>query len=90
MMDFFLRFREFKTAFFNDLKYNLKKQDKKLIPFCEKGYINTDILHFIAKRYSICIIVSGNGDRIYTYGDTTKKTLRMKFINGKYHRLTGN
>jgi hypothetical protein len=88
MMDFFLRFSEFKTAFFNDLKYNLKKQDKKLIPLCEKGYINEDILHFIAKRYSICMIIIQ--DITYTYGDPTKKTIRMKLINNKYHRLTGN
>lgn len=89
-MDFFLRFREFKTAFYNDLKYNLKKQDKKLLPFCEKFYINADILHFIAKRYSICIIVVNNNKKNMVYGDNTKKTLRLNYINNKYHRLTGN
>jgi hypothetical protein len=81
-MNMFLKFNEFKRAFFNDLKYNLKHKDKKLLPFCEKFNINDSMLHFIAKRYFICIKIKFN-DTISIYGNESMQVLLLNKINNK-------
>lgn len=85
-IDFFSRFNDYKNAFFNDLKYNLKRQDKHLQPLCDKFEINTDMLHFIAKRYKICIIVLFNKHK-NIYGIEGSPTIMLKKIKNKFHRL---
>ena len=86
LTEFLLNFKEFKIAFYNDLKYNLKKGDKKLKEYCEKFNINSELFEFIAKRYSICISIMNDKCR-KSYGNENKKTIIMKIYCNKFHRL---
>lgn len=84
-IDFLVRFREFKLAFFKDLKYSLPKKDRsKLSESCDKMYINNSILTYIAKYYNISIIISNDK----TYGDSKEHQLYLTQIDKIYHRLS--
>lgn len=85
-IDFFSRFKDYKIAFFNDLKYNLKRQELKLEPLCNRFEINDSIIEFIAKRYKICICIMIN-EHTKMYGNELNYKLRLKKIKNKYHKL---
>jgi len=88
--DFFLRFKDFKNAFYNDLKINLPKRNKKLLPYIEKNMINFELLNYIAKYYNIKIMIfNEKGDILETHESIDDKyCLKLIKINRRYHRLT--